>query len=350
MKAKSRLFSIISGVLVILILLNDIDFISMYFEYDLSLGIGAVLLFASLLANIALIVFLFMNDIKLAIIPYSIKVFVSLVYIVMNISLYNVLSFVTEAAMLFIIFGTTVLSDKIDKNILKRIWFIPAIVFALSVIVDHIIYGYFYFSLLIEYLIVTASYLTIAYWALDIYAPKAVNHTADERAPITNEYAPKIDGYYDLLTHILLLLFTCGVWQYIWVYKTTSYLNNTPGEEQRNPTTKLLLCMFVPFYNIYWTYKSAQRIDKLAVINGQQSDISTLCLVLSIFVGIVPPIIMQEKINNIVKPEIKVNVTETPISNTFGAADEIKKYKELLDEGVITQDEFDAKKKQLLGL
>ena len=32
------------------------------------------------------------------------------------------------------------------------------------------------------------------------------------------------------------------------------------------------------------------------------------------------------------------------------AADEIKKFKELLDMGVITQEEFDAKKKQLLGL
>lgn len=32
------------------------------------------------------------------------------------------------------------------------------------------------------------------------------------------------------------------------------------------------------------------------------------------------------------------------------AADEIKKFKELLDMGAITQEEFDAKKKQLLGL
>ena len=32
------------------------------------------------------------------------------------------------------------------------------------------------------------------------------------------------------------------------------------------------------------------------------------------------------------------------------AADELKKYKELLDSGVISQEEFDAKKKQLLGL
>ena len=32
------------------------------------------------------------------------------------------------------------------------------------------------------------------------------------------------------------------------------------------------------------------------------------------------------------------------------SADELKKYKELLDTGVISQEEFDAKKKQLLGL
>ena len=36
--------------------------------------------------------------------------------------------------------------------------------------------------------------------------------------------------------------------------------------------------------------------------------------------------------------------------STSSNVDELKKYKELLDMGVITQEEFDAKKKQLLGL
>ena len=45
--------------------------------------------------------------------------------------------------------------------------------------------------------------------------------------------------------------------------------------------------------------------------------------------------------------EIQISTRqEIPQSN----ADELKKYKELLDSGVITQEEFDAKKKQLLGL
>lgn len=37
-------------------------------------------------------------------------------------------------------------------------------------------------------------------------------------------------------------------------------------------------------------------------------------------------------------------------NKTQSNADELKKYKELLDSGVISQEEFDAKKKQLLGL
>ncbi|WP_435645143.1 SHOCT domain-containing protein [Butyricicoccus porcorum] len=38
------------------------------------------------------------------------------------------------------------------------------------------------------------------------------------------------------------------------------------------------------------------------------------------------------------------------IKESFSAADEIEKFKQLLDQGIITEEEFDAKKKQLLGL
>lgn len=43
--------------------------------------------------------------------------------------------------------------------------------------------------------------------------------------------------------------------------------------------------------------------------------------------------------------------TAAPVATAnTGNAEDLKKYKELLDMGVITQEEFDAKKKQLLGL
>lgn len=45
----------------------------------------------------------------------------------------------------------------------------------------------------------------------------------------------------------------------------------------------------------------------------------------------------------------KINAQQNGQS-TISSADELKKFKELLDMGVITQEEFDQKKKQLLGL
>ena len=50
------------------------------------------------------------------------------------------------------------------------------------------------------------------------------------------------------------------------------------------------------------------------------------------------------------KEETEESSSAASASNAVSAADELKKFKELLDMGVITQEEFDAKKKQLLGL
>lgn len=50
------------------------------------------------------------------------------------------------------------------------------------------------------------------------------------------------------------------------------------------------------------------------------------------------------------KVEEAKNGGNQTVVQEVSAADELKKFKELLDMGVITQEEFDAKKKQLLGL
>ena len=47
---------------------------------------------------------------------------------------------------------------------------------------------------------------------------------------------------------------------------------------------------------------------------------------------------------------LKTDSSQNTTIQTISSADELKKYKELLDEGIITQTEFDAKKKQLLNL
>lgn len=53
----------------------------------------------------------------------------------------------------------------------------------------------------------------------------------------------------------------------------------------------------------------------------------------------------------LVKRQNETNVSKSIINGvTSSNADELKKYKELLESGAITQEEFEAKKKQLLGL
>ena len=173
-------------------------------------------------------------------------------------------------------------------------------------------------------------------------------NTASNNAEIVDEH------FVSLGKHICLLLFTFGIWFLIWIYKATRFSNFVKDEQERKPSTALLLYIFIPFYSFYWTYKTAQRIDKIAKERNVQSDIATMCLVLAIFVPILPPIFMQDKINQAITGATVDNTStkDNDISNNNNISDieALEKYKELFDKGIITQEEFDAKKKQLLGL
>lgn len=156
----------------------------------------------------------------------------------------------------------------------------------------------------------------------------------------------------DMTTHVLLLLFTFGIYHFIWIYKTTEYTNLLSNKEDRNPVAQLLLCMFVPFYIIFWYSKTAELMDNYLTFDD--SNFKTLVVVFSIFLTFVSSIIVQQKINSAVETTL-IKPTEKIVSSAFGADEidiiaEIKKYKELLDMQAITKEEFDEKKKQLLNL
>lgn len=166
----------------------------------------------------------------------------------------------------------------------------------------------------------------------------------------------------DMLIHVLLLIFTCGIYQLYWIYKTTQYLNDIDDyHPTQNPLAQLLLCMFVPFYQVYWVYINAKRIDYVANGRGIESDITLISFVLAFFVMIGSSILMQDMLNQIesqgnLSYEFGVETEEfyTPKTNKkttkLGVADEILKYKKLMDDGIISKEEFDQKKKELLGL
>ena len=338
-------------------------------------------------------------------------------------------------AFLGVVFLTDYLSQFREQ--LKKLWFLPGALCALATVVSLFYYGGYPFGVFIQLFIRTllrniptiAAAFLAAIWMVypdgfgrqtNNYNPNSAayngagyNGAAYNSAPSNG--AAGGNGYISLVNHILLLIFTFGIWQYIWIYRVTGYTNNVRGEERRDPTNQLLLCLFVPFYTIYWVYKTAQRIDKMAAQRGIPSDLSTLCLILEFFVAIVPPILIQDKLNAIVtapgytpnpgyqtpptysaaptnaqpnpyggnpgyqeRPTYSAAPTnaqpnpyggnpgysEAPASSAPGytvpaatpgqldpkAVEQLKEYKQLLDMGIITQEEFNEKRRQLLGL
>ena len=58
----------------------------------------------------------------------------------------------------------------------------------------------------------------------------------------------------------------------------------------------------------------------------------------------------RDEIYEVVSKLLMERQTSKTVSNESSPVEDLKKYKELLDSGVISQEEFDAKKKQLLNL
>ena len=178
--------------------------------------------------------------------------------------------------------------------------------------------------------------------------------------------------------HILFLFVTVGIWTFIWIYQVTKYLNKVKDLPPRSPGAETALCI-IPFYIIYWMYVTGQRIDKLYNEKGRESSIATVCLILAIFINIVAVILVQSKVCEV--NELDQGEQTPPASNIHPSneeqsivsaepiqtitqgqnnkpeekemkdiADDLNVLKGLLDDGIITQEEFDQKKKELLKL
>ena len=123
--------------------------------------------------------------------------------------------------------------------------------------------------------------------------PKPTYEVPESETPNRNEM------YIGIVKHVLLTLFTFGIYDCIWIYKTTENLNLEGVTEIHSGAKKLLLCVFVPFYRIYWFYAQAKRLENLIKHKGTPaSDFAIVTLVLAICVPIVAAsALLQVKIN-----------------------------------------------------
>lgn len=241
---------------------------------------------------------------------------------------------------ILLLFLTSYFNIKKNYKISQTTFIIFSILTGLSALLfpffNIIKFGFWRYSLLLTFIEFLTPFILIlqifiCYWL---------------RGDIKIEKTEQVDGYVGIAGHVLLLIFTFGIWNLIWIYNTTTYLN----KNNRDSLSKLLLCMFVPFYFIYWVNQYSNKIDNDAQKKNIYSNISGIATVLAIFTGIGAQIIMQCKINELTQNK-KTSYSSESISETrFGVADEIKKYKELYDMGAITLEEYENKKKQLLRM
>lgn len=200
----------------------------------------------------------------------------------------------------------------------------------------------------------------------------------------------------NIVKNVVLSVVTLGIYWYIWWYRVCKRMRFI---EERDPACggELACIILVPFYSLYWFYTRGQRLSENAKKFGiNVKDSSVLYLVLAIFgLGIVSYILMQSELNTFAdklrrgikdynpepqygytrydgnrsqensgqgetaenrnegqeqkkenaeeaKPAAKENRSADDILNT------IKKLSELKDQGILSEEEFAAKKAELL--
>ena len=70
--------------------------------------------------------------------------------------------------------------------------------------------------------------------------------------------------YMPLALHLFLWVVTCGVWQIVFLIRTSLFVGRDPNTRNYVPKTQILLTLFVPVYSYIWVYKTAGRIDGMS--------------------------------------------------------------------------------------
>lgn len=214
----------------------------------------------------------------------------------------------------------------------------------------------------------------------------AVGGNAAVQQPVNVQPAAANTPFAELLNHknialcILLSVVTCGIYGLVWQYaimKKIRLLN----QDTSSVAGEFLCFVFVPFYSFYWYYTRAAKLEQGARNYGVQvNNNGVLYLLLAVFgVSLVNVCLIQNDLNTVAN---RLNGTATTpnigtqAANEFNAAyadltgkaasgdfhgpkaeekteqedvmEQLQKLSELHDKGILTDEEFQAKKEELL--
>lgn len=179
---------------------------------------------------------------------------------------------------------------------------------------------------------------------------------SEDSSTINNEF----NGYVPVWKLILFSILTLNIYTYIWIYRTVGFFNNKKIGEEKSQTVQVVLCLFVPFYIIYWLYKQGKLTEEYTLkVGNTNNDLSIVSLVLSIFgLGLIAMALIQDQINkNVVieqaNPQVIISKPSDSKTKLFDKItdddfDYLKKLKELYDMGILTEEEYLSKKEKII--
>ncbi len=112
----------------------------------------------------------------------------------------------------------------------------------------------------------------------------------------------------DLLMMAILLVVTCGLYYFYWLYQTSKEMDEFTGEQGIPPIVHLILLIITgTLWGIAWDILTAQRIERMQQLVGITPRNNTgLYLVLDILgagpiygLGMVVPFLQQNDLNEI---------------------------------------------------
>jgi hypothetical protein len=106
------------------------------------------------------------------------------------------------------------------------------------------------------------------------------------------------------VTVILLTFVTCGIYYFIWKYKTTEELKAASGDKEINPGMDLLLSILLcGIWAVFTDYRNAKKAYEILKANGSnRGDQSTIVILLHFLgLGFVSIYMLQEEYNAIAK-------------------------------------------------
>ena len=192
------------------------------------------------------------------------------------------------------------------------------------------------------------------------------------------------NGYNKIWVLIVLSICTFGIYAFVWIYQTVALYNEKQIGEQQSEAIQVVLCLFVPFYLIYWIYKYSKMTEEYTLsVGNTTNDLSIFALILSIFgLGLIAIALLQDQINKNLLLEYGITTSQRQPTPSYATTHEntataraaqaerrayttqtainpnrisdtdieyLKKLKELNDMGILSDEEYTAQKEKVLA-